>query len=310
MEEGPSNGGLLYHEVQEGKLCAVHCVNTVLQGPYFSELDLAALASDLDKQERQVLGGELQPEHGDFLSDGSHNVSLEGNFSIQVLQKALEVWDLEVVPLDAPALEESKYNPEELENAFICHQEDHWFCIRKVNGEWYNFNSLYPAPEHLSKFYLCAYLDSLKASGWTIFTVKGNFPKECNIPSESASGFGQWLMPDDAKKITESCNKQQVTRATDIEKQEMDMLYATREDEDLNAAILASLLDASNSTSGYGTHISGTGESSRTLENEAHMSEAIEDSNKNEKDNTEEEPASTSSPSVSVKNEDNPNIHG
>ena len=84
--EGPSNGGLLYHEVQEGKLCAVHCVNTILQGPYFSELDLAALASDLDKQERQVLmqGGDLQSEQGDFLSDGSHNVSLEGNFSIQV----------------------------------------------------------------------------------------------------------------------------------------------------------------------------------------------------------------------------------
>jgi Josephin len=83
------------------------------------------------------------------------------------------VWDLEVVSLDAPALEESKYDPADRENAFICHLEDHWFCIRKVNGEWYNFNSLYPAPEHLSKFYLSAYLDSLKASGWTIFTVKG-----------------------------------------------------------------------------------------------------------------------------------------
>jgi Josephin len=83
------------------------------------------------------------------------------------------VWDLEVVSLDAPTLEESKNDPADRENAFICHLEDHWFCIRKVNGEWYNFNSLYPAPEHLSKFYLSAYLDSLKASGWTIFTVKG-----------------------------------------------------------------------------------------------------------------------------------------
>lgn len=92
----------------------------------------------------------------------------------QVLQKALEVWDLEVVPLDAPAQEESMYDPAERETAFICHQEDHWFCIRKVNREWYNFNSLYPAPEHLSKFYLSAYIDSLKASGWTIFTVKGS----------------------------------------------------------------------------------------------------------------------------------------
>lgn len=80
--EGASNGGMLYHEVQESKLCAVHCVNTVLQGPFFSEFDLAALASDLDRSERQMmLGGSTT---GDFLSEESHNVSLDGDFSIQV----------------------------------------------------------------------------------------------------------------------------------------------------------------------------------------------------------------------------------
>lgn len=80
--EGASNGGMLYHEVQESKLCAVHCVNTVLQGPFFSEFDLAALASDLDRKERQMmLGGSTT---GDFLSEESHNVSLDGDFSIQV----------------------------------------------------------------------------------------------------------------------------------------------------------------------------------------------------------------------------------
>ena len=52
---GSSNGGMLYHEVQEAKLCAVHCVNTVLQGPFFSEFDLAALAVDLDRKEQQVM---------------------------------------------------------------------------------------------------------------------------------------------------------------------------------------------------------------------------------------------------------------
>lgn len=71
------NGGMLYHEVQESKLCAVHCVNTVLQGPFFSEFDLAALASDLDRSERQVLARDLGLEE-------SHNVSLDGDFSIQV----------------------------------------------------------------------------------------------------------------------------------------------------------------------------------------------------------------------------------
>ncbi|GFY83734.1 Josephin family protein [Actinidia rufa] len=78
--EGPSNGGMLYHEVQESKLCAVHCVNTVLQGPFFSEFDLAALASDLDRKERQMM---LEGGH-DFVPQESHNVSLDGDFSIQV----------------------------------------------------------------------------------------------------------------------------------------------------------------------------------------------------------------------------------
>lgn len=81
MMDGASNGGMLYHEVQESKLCAVHCVNTVLQGPFFSEFDLAALASDLDCKERQVMLPALSSSAADF---ESHNVSLDGDFSIQV----------------------------------------------------------------------------------------------------------------------------------------------------------------------------------------------------------------------------------
>jgi len=43
----------------------------------------------------------------------------------------------------------------------------------------------------LSKFYLSAYLDSLKDFGWSLFLVKGNFPKEFPITSSEASnGFG------------------------------------------------------------------------------------------------------------------------
>ncbi|CAO1946602.1 unnamed protein product [Urochloa humidicola] len=253
-----SNGGLLYHEVQEGKLCAVHCVNTALQGPFFSEFDLAALAADLDQRERLVMlegsrsPGAANAAAGDFLAEGSHNVSLGGDFSIQVLQKALEVWDLQVIPLDSPAAGSSLFDPEQ-EVAFICHLQDHWFCIRKVNGEWYNFNSLYPAPEHLSKFYLSAFIDTLKGSGWSIFAVRGNFPKECPMATEGSNGFGQWLTPDDAQKITASCNQVQ-TPTHQVQSpllgqqsegmSEMDMIAAQQEEDDLNAAIAASLMDA------------------------------------------------------------------
>ncbi|KAF7845410.1 ataxin-3-like protein [Senna tora] len=253
--DGASNGGMLYHEVQESKLCAVHCVNTVLQGPFFSEFDLAALASDLDCKERQMMveGG---ISSGDFLSEESHNVSMVGDFSIQVLQKALEVWDLQVIPLDSPVAEPAQIDPE-MENAFICHLQDHWFCIRKVNGEWYNFDSLYAAPQHLSKFYLSAYLDSLKGFGWSIFLVRGNFPKEFPISSSEASnGFGQWLLPEDAERITKSCNMMQAPPPNQrinesqqhsnqfLSHEDAEML-SDMEDEDLRAAIAASLMDSS-----------------------------------------------------------------
>lgn len=36
---------MLYHEKQIAALCGVHCINTLLQGPYFSELDLAQVCS-------------------------------------------------------------------------------------------------------------------------------------------------------------------------------------------------------------------------------------------------------------------------
>ncbi|KAG9453861.1 hypothetical protein H6P81_006765 [Aristolochia fimbriata] len=254
--EGPSNGGMLYHEVQESKLCAVHCVNTVLQGPFFSEFDLAAVASDLDRKERQMMlegGGGASGEFLQFDAEGSHNVSMGGDFSIQVLEKALEVWDLQVIPLDCPAAEPAKYDPQS-EDAFICHLQDHWFCIRKVDGEWYNFDSLYAAPEHLSKFYLSAYLDTLKGFGWSIFIVRGNFPRECPTSfSETSNGFGQWLSPEDAQRITKSCNATQASprrdgpatlgNATEVGGIEAEAL-SEMEEKELNEAIAASLMDS------------------------------------------------------------------
>lgn len=40
---------------QEGSLCAQHCLNALLQGPYFTAVDLATLANNLDEAERQQM---------------------------------------------------------------------------------------------------------------------------------------------------------------------------------------------------------------------------------------------------------------
>ncbi|KAK9160805.1 hypothetical protein Syun_007146 [Stephania yunnanensis] len=93
--DGPINGGMLYYEVQELKLCAVHCVNTMLQGPFFSVFDFAALASDLDRTERQMM---IQSS-GDFsrfggAADESHNVSMGGD---SIYQSAIYLMFLDLV---------------------------------------------------------------------------------------------------------------------------------------------------------------------------------------------------------------------
>ena len=46
---------LIYHEKQESMLCGQHCLNNLLQGPYFSAMDLANIAHDLDAREREFM---------------------------------------------------------------------------------------------------------------------------------------------------------------------------------------------------------------------------------------------------------------
>lgn len=40
---------------QEGRLCAQHCLNAVLQGSYFTAVDLSEIASGLDEEERKQM---------------------------------------------------------------------------------------------------------------------------------------------------------------------------------------------------------------------------------------------------------------
>eukprot|EP00879_Flechtneria_rotunda_P011637 GHRR01012156.1.p1 GENE.GHRR01012156.1~~GHRR01012156.1.p1 ORF type:complete len:518 (+),score=186.72 GHRR01012156.1:322-1875(+) len=190
---------LLYHEKQVAALCGVHCINTLLQGPYFSELDLAQIGYELDQLERQMLD--------DAAAGPSSNLDESGMFSVQVLAKALQIWGLTAIPTDNKELREAGFDPQQ-EAAFICNLQEHWFAIRKLNGEWYDFNSLYPAPEHLSAFYLTAYLDSLNEQGYTIFVVRGDLP----APPASSDGMdtegpGKWWTPDEAQAAHHSAQE-------------------------------------------------------------------------------------------------------
>lgn len=54
---------------QIGLLCAQHCLNALLQGPYFNPIDLAEIAQGLDEFEKQQMAvrGVLTREYQQFL---------------------------------------------------------------------------------------------------------------------------------------------------------------------------------------------------------------------------------------------------
>ena len=54
--------------------------------------------------------------------------------------------------------------------------DKHWFYIRKIGDVWYNLNSTNQYPEIISDFYLGAFIQGVSTSGYTIFTVKGEYP--------------------------------------------------------------------------------------------------------------------------------------
>lgn len=172
----------IFHEKQEGSLCAQHCLNSLLQGAYFTAVDLSTIAQKLDDEERQRMAecGEESEEYRKFLSQPSGNMDDSGYFSVQVISCALEVWGLELVPFSSTdsRVQNALAEPSNM-NAFICNYRDHWLTVRKIGNQWFNLNSLLSKPELISDTYLSLYLAQLKNEGYSIFVVLGKLP-ECS----------------------------------------------------------------------------------------------------------------------------------
>jgi len=172
----------IFHEQQEGSLCAQHCLNSLLQGQFYSAVDLAELATELDTMERVRMGemGEDSPEYQRFIQQPSSNMDDSGFFSVQVISRALSVWGLELVPLNStnPAAVRAKASAISA-TAYICNYREHWFTIRRLGSQWFNLNSLLEGPELVSNTYLGEFLAQLQQEGYDIFLVTGQLP-ECD----------------------------------------------------------------------------------------------------------------------------------
>eukprot|EP01025_Chloroclados_australasicus_P004775 TRINITY_DN11278_c0_g1_i1.p2 TRINITY_DN11278_c0_g1~~TRINITY_DN11278_c0_g1_i1.p2 ORF type:complete len:392 (-),score=52.01 TRINITY_DN11278_c0_g1_i1:443-1570(-) len=266
---------LLYHEQQVSSLCGLHCLNTLLQGPYFTEFDLAHLAQQLDKQEQQIAGTQLIPTGP---NEESGNVRLDGMFSVQVLQMALETFGIQLIPIQNPRMEHALADPT-TQTAFVCNLHEHWFTLREIDSKWWNFDSTKRAPEPLSSFYLSAFLGSLQEQGYMVFVVCGQeLPRAGGFASISTNEVnGKYMKPSEA--IAESKKGEQIRNGARIggwggddgfemipddfgaTSAQVNDVITEDEDADLHRAIMESLTNTlQNQSSGQRQEVESQGE--------------------------------------------------
>ena len=55
----PDTSRVYFEKQGRDNLCGLHCLNSLLQGPFFDEISLSQIAQALDKEEAELLGGEM-----------------------------------------------------------------------------------------------------------------------------------------------------------------------------------------------------------------------------------------------------------
>ena len=161
----------IYFEKQsKDKLCGLHCLNSLLQAPYFDIIQLSEIALELDKQESLLLN-----------TNTHENVDLDGNYNIQVLTQALKQYDILLTQIHKEKLNHILETHPNVE-AFIFNSSTHWFSIRRIEGIWYDLNSTNKIPVIVSDFLLGAFIHGTMEVGYSNFLVE-------NLPSLADQSF-------------------------------------------------------------------------------------------------------------------------
>jgi len=179
----------IYHEKQESLLCGQHALNNLLQGTYFTSADLAAIALELDERERALMFAEGvdTPEAIAFAAEDSGNVDEYGNFSVSVLQEAVQrSHGLSLDPTDERV--QAVLRDPTCEEAYVLNHSSHWLTVRRLHGQYWDLNSMNDRPEHITDFHLGAFLAQLHAEGYSIFSVRGDLPPPVRDPALGKPG--------------------------------------------------------------------------------------------------------------------------
>lgn len=248
----------IFHEKQEGSLCAQHCLNALLQEHYYTAVDLADIGQHLDESERIQMAeaGTDSKEYKQFIKKPSDNYDDSGYFSIQVLQKAVHVWGLELIPFNSSHEHAVSARKDAVnQSAYICNFKDHWFSIRKIGLQWFNLNSLLSGPELISNTYLMLFLSQLQKEGYSIFVVTGElqpcYADQILQISPAVQSIKPSLISDSSDKSNEHMDdslKEALSASESHSNEELEYALrisllddATKEEEMLQAAINLSL---------------------------------------------------------------------
>ncbi|XP_023587495.1 ataxin-3 isoform X5 [Trichechus manatus latirostris] len=261
----------IFHEKQEGSLCAQHCLNNLLQGEYFSPVELSSIAHQLDEEERMRMaeGGITSEDYRTFLQKRMNRSSFR-----DLTCNLLEIWMTVVFSLFKN------------ERSFICNYKEHWFTVRKLGKQWFNLNSLLTGPELISDTYLALFLAQLQQEGYSIFVVKGDLP-DCEadqllqmirvqqmhrpklIGEELAQLKDQRIQKTDLERVLEANDgpgmldeDEDLQKALALSRHEIDM---EDEEADLRRAIQLSMQGSSRNVSQDTPQTSGTNLSSEEL---------------------------------------------
>ena len=196
----------MYFEKQQAALCGVHCCNNLLQGPYCDSQLLAKIARDLDKQEK-ALGLDV----GFSFSSGSHNVDATGNFSIAVLETALQQFQL--------TLNQSRDTVDKVVKSigqgsqdtglgFVLHLHGHWFGVRNSltrvdpRSRFFILDSLKKEPQEVTTTDLHLFLLQMVEEGWSILLIQGKFPEKVPLTQDMGMPHN-WVYIDQDKHNAE-----------------------------------------------------------------------------------------------------------
>eukprot|EP00536_Pseudo-nitzschia_multiseries_P006208 jgi/Psemu1/65478/estExt_Genemark1.C_1290051 len=207
----------IYHERQISLLCGQHALNNLVQANVFQADFLAEIANQLDQTELNYMaqnneGGRRSRDYLNRVAEGSANVDPSGNFSIEVLRAALRYkYDLDLPNVLAQYVQD--IGDVTLFDGFICNKDAHWFAIRRINGRFWNLNSMEERPKTISHFKLATEIAGFQNSGYNVFCVPNGLPPPCTTEAQRQQGLPQyWWKEDD---LVKGKGKDAVTAATD-----------------------------------------------------------------------------------------------